>query len=287
MPLLEDPARLSKSRLKSDLLAHNMALPPANSRKEVYVELHLKHIEQRNAAEFSSDEEDQAQDEPDKVEDADDPEIPDPSALTDDDLKTALLRHGVKVGPIVASTRAVYEKKLRRLLQPGAGDEQANGEEENAVLYSDSEDEDESEGDEEETVEQSQQEMSQRVPTSETRKPPPVKPVNGVSKDIFPSQASPTGIYATRRRPIKGAAGRPVQYVSPNTPTSPASLQRREVERQLVPIHIQIKVFLVVVVLLYLIYVAVEESSLESVMSLLESPNQASDMEFYAQETMA
>lgn len=53
------------------------------------------------------------------------------------------------------------------------------------------------------------------------------------------------------------------------------------------PIHIQIKVFLVVVVLLYLIYVAVEESSLESVMSLLESPNQASDMEFYAQETMA
>lgn len=37
----------------------------------------------------------------DKVEDADDPEIPDPSALTDDDLKTALRRHGVKVGPIV------------------------------------------------------------------------------------------------------------------------------------------------------------------------------------------
>lgn len=36
----------------------------------------------------------------------------------------------------------MYEKKLRRLLQPGAGDEQANGEEENAVLYSDSEDED-------------------------------------------------------------------------------------------------------------------------------------------------
>lgn len=64
MPLLEDPARLSKSRLKSDLLAHNVALPPANSRKEVYVELHLKHIEQRNAAEFSSDEEDQAQGEP-------------------------------------------------------------------------------------------------------------------------------------------------------------------------------------------------------------------------------
>lgn len=92
---------------------------------------------------------------------------------------------------------------------------------------------------------------------------------------------------ATRRRPIKGAAGRPVQYVLPDTPTSPTTLQRREVERQLVPIHIQIKVFLAVVILLYLIYVVVEESSLDLVMSLLESPNQPSDMEFYAQETMA
>lgn len=64
MPLLEDPARLSKSRLKSELLAHNVALPPAKSRKEVYVDLHLKHIERRKAAEFSSDEEDRAQDEP-------------------------------------------------------------------------------------------------------------------------------------------------------------------------------------------------------------------------------
>lgn len=63
MPLLEDPARMSKSRLRSDLLAHNVALPPANSRKEVYVELHLKHIELKDAAEFSSDEEDRGQDE--------------------------------------------------------------------------------------------------------------------------------------------------------------------------------------------------------------------------------
>lgn len=60
MPQFDDPARLSKCRLKSDLVAHNVALPPANSKKEVYVELHLKHIEQqKHAAEFSSDEEDQ------------------------------------------------------------------------------------------------------------------------------------------------------------------------------------------------------------------------------------
>ncbi len=63
MPLLkEDPANLSKSRLKSDLVAHNVALPPAKSRKEVYVELYLKHIDQKKAADFSSDEEDPEQD---------------------------------------------------------------------------------------------------------------------------------------------------------------------------------------------------------------------------------
>lgn len=58
MPFEEDPAYFSKSRLKSDLVAHNVALPPAASKKEIYVELHLKHIDPRNAADFSSDEED-------------------------------------------------------------------------------------------------------------------------------------------------------------------------------------------------------------------------------------
>lgn len=88
---------------------------------------------------------------------------------------------------------------------------------------------------------------------------------------------------ATRRRPIKGAAGRPVQYVFPDTPTSPATLERREAERRLVPIRIQILVFLIVVVLLYLVYAVVEDSWLDSAMSLLDGPNQASDMEeFYA-----
>lgn len=60
MPFAEDPAHLSKSRLKSDLVAHNVALPSAASKKAVYVELHLKHIDQKNAADFSSDEEDRA-----------------------------------------------------------------------------------------------------------------------------------------------------------------------------------------------------------------------------------
>lgn len=84
---------------------------------------------------------------------------------------------------------------------------------------------------------------------------------------------------ATRRRPIKGAAGRPVQFVYPDTPISPTTLERREMTRRLVPIHIQILVFLVNVVLLYLIYVFVDDDSLDSVGTLLDDLNQFSDSE--------
>lgn len=64
MPLFEDPVNFSKSRLKSDLIAHNVSLPPTKSKKEVYLELYLKHIGQKNATDLSSDEEDQVQDMP-------------------------------------------------------------------------------------------------------------------------------------------------------------------------------------------------------------------------------
>ncbi|XP_019131266.1 LEM domain-containing protein 1 [Larimichthys crocea] len=426
MPLFEeDPAHLSKSRLRSDLVAHNVALPPAQSRKEVYVGLHLKHIEQKNEADFSSDEEDQAQDVADKEEDRGNAEIPDPSCLTDDDLKAALLKHGVKAGPIVATTRALYEKKLRKLLQPDGDVGLVNGAEKD-LLYSDSEEEEEgSEGAEEETVEQSEQatqESSQtggfvypqcfllssrlRAPASRNGEPrlkwnsgnalksseriqtqcsqipagisrastvdqrsglgsgvppgssvvsnghssfssqafsitqmveemerrrshstsadteqelnrsnvqehwsqangldtlttknqslyytpkaspyktgmkPPLEPVKDTFKDIFPdTHTTPTGIHATCRKPIKGAAGRPILYGYPESPVSPATLERQEVERRIVPIKIQILVFLIVVVLLYLINVCVEDGSFAPFVALLDSLNPISDGE--------
>nr|XP_046253525.1 LEM domain-containing protein 1 isoform X3 [Scatophagus argus] len=431
MPLFEeDPAHLSKSRLRSDLVAHNVALPPAKSKKEVYVELYLKHIDQKNAADFSSDEEDRGQDV--SEEDPDDAEIPDPSGLTDDDLRAALVQHGIKAGPVVASTRALYETKLRKLLQAdGLGC--MNGEEK-GVIYSDSEEEEEEEEEEEgsagakeEAVEQSDQTQqssqncgfvypqcflpSSRLRASRNKKTSPnwnsenalkssvdscrsqcskipvgisrassvdqrsglgpvvpsgsqsalpngcssfssqafsitqmveemesrrslsastdterelnksnvkeywlqsnrldivdkhtmksqslyytpeaspyerglkipLEPVKAILKDLFPDcHTTPTGIYATRRRPIKGAAGRPIEYAYPDTPVSPTTLERREVERRLVPIHIQIIVFLAVVVLLYLINFCSEDSSFSPLVALLDSLNQGSDSE--------
>ncbi|XP_076022365.1 LEM domain-containing protein 1 [Genypterus blacodes] len=484
MPVIsEDPTQLSKSRLKSDLIAHSVALPPSKSKKQVYVELHLKHINRQKAADFSSDEEDQAQDEEEEEEVPDNTEILDPSTLTDEDLKAALLKHGIKAGPIVASTRAIYEKKLRKLLQTHTQDG-INGAEEGAV-YSDSEEEAENEEEEEdeesgseearedavaqledisqvrklsellvlhrgghayhqcfllssrlracptkrwepspkrnarnvlESSEQgrsccsqipaglgassvvqhsglgsgvpsgsvasvmsnisssssssktfsitqmveegsesfkfwltlhifknhpsrnvfvfrncrwnthrviSQQQVESRrslTPSADSDKvlngsnveehwsrsnrvssctmrnqslyytpeaplykrgmKVPQESTTDIFREMFPNaETTPTGIYVSRRRPIKGAAGRPVQYKYPESPVSPTTLERREVERCLVPIHVQIAVFFIVAGLLYLIYDCVEENSYSPFVALLDSLIQGSDSE--------
>ncbi|XP_058497857.1 lamina-associated polypeptide 2, isoforms beta/gamma-like isoform X4 [Solea solea] len=377
MPMfVEDPANFSKSRLKSDLVAHNVKLPPAKSKKEVYVELHMQHIDQKKTVEFSSDEEVEEDEEDDmEGEDGENPgdaEMPDPSALTDDDLKAALLKHGVKAGPIVASTRFLYEKKLRKLLQSDGHHGQLNGAK-NGMMYSDSEEEEngedndaESSAEEEnkETVEESDQaeeessqvqagsqsvavngysssssssSSSQTFSITEMLKEmegqrslstsanserafnggnvqdhwsqsnrldmPSVvnrtmknqslyytpkafpqewgmqEPVKDDFKHLFPAEITPSGIYATRRRPIKGAAGRPIQYMYPDTPVSPMTLQRRDVERRLVPVHIQIVVFVIVTCMLYLIYVSVEDNRFSPSVSLLDNLNPGSNSE--------
>uniref|UniRef100_A0A3B3TJ11 LEM domain containing 1 n=1 Tax=Poecilia latipinna TaxID=48699 RepID=A0A3B3TJ11_9TELE len=398
MSFVEDPAHLSKSRLKSDLVAHNVELPPAGSKKEAYVALHLRHVDQTNAANFSSDDDDQedgvAGGDPESAEELD------PSALTDNDLKALLFKYGVKAGPILASTRAVYENKLRKLLQ--SAEEGESNEAENAVLYSDSDEEDVSEENEEkelvgaqekkaEALEPNQQQSDEKnVPaqkgdfsypqcfflSSRLRPCPPrnnersskrnsknalkssertrphrsqvpagIRKVSSVAQhsglrsgvpsgspsvvssscSSFPSQAfsitqmvekmetwsapsacsyskpehwsrssrdpgrdilkdllpdtktSPTGIYASPRRPIKGAAQRPIQYAYPDTPLSPTTLERREVQRRLVPVYIQVLVFFAVVCILFLIFVNVEDTN--GVVDLLESLNQCPDGE--------
>lgn len=281
MPVfVEDPSQLSKARLKSDLIAHNVALPPAKSKKEVYVELHTRHVDQKNGADFSSDEE---QDQGEDDEEPKDAEALDPSHLTDDDLRSALLQHGVKAGPIVASTRAVYERKLRNLLlsnghskSNGKSDDKENCADE-AVLYSDSEKEEDS-GEELEEEPDIEEPLTQADLVDQSQQDSKQEPVPEIFKHLVADKNNtPSGIYATRRRPIKGAAGRPVQYVYPDTPVSPTTSQRQEVERRLVPLKIQILVFLIVALILYVIYVYVEDYAFNPFLNLLDVLNQGLD----------
>ncbi|XP_028426567.1 thymopoietin a isoform X2 [Perca flavescens] len=300
---LDDPSVLTKDKLKSELLAHNVELPSGNPTKDVYVQLYLKtltannkkHVTSTTLDAFSSDEElappvvssrsrssgRKATRKTDKFR----PDELDVTVLTDAGLKDELLKHGVDVGPIVASTRKVYEKKLQRLLDEGPTqlllpklvltemqvNHNHNGNSE-SDLYSDKEDEVTPEpvaepepvpvverpvrsrgktpvttrtrSSQHHTIvaedlrpvltDQVQLKSNKRVhhrldsparaePPSTSSRPSQVEKIaagdqapkveeNDVLKELFPNDiSSPTGITATCRRPIRGAAGRPVK----------------------------------------------------------------------------
>ncbi|XP_044041916.1 thymopoietin a isoform X4 [Siniperca chuatsi] len=296
---LDDPSVLTKDKLKSELLAHNVELPSGNPTKDVYVQLYLnnltvqnnKHVTATTLDAFSSDEElpppvvssrsrssgRKATRKTDKVR----PDELDVTVLTDQGLKDELLKHGVDAGPIVASTRKLYEKKLQKLLDDGPAQPplpqlvlteiqvKHNGNSD-SDLYSDKEDAPEPVAEPEpapvverplrslgktpvttrtrssqhHTIvpedlrpvlkDQVQLESNRRVhhrldspartePPSISSRPAQVEKIaasdqtpkaeeNAVLKELFHNDInSPTGITATCRRPIRGAAGRPVK----------------------------------------------------------------------------
>ncbi|XP_018968464.1 thymopoietin b isoform X1 [Cyprinus carpio] len=262
----EDPALLTKEKLKSELLANNVPLPSADSKKDVYVQLYLKNLTVLNKKNtsapapdtFSSDEEmtapllsgrsrsgKKATRKTDRVR----PVENDISGLTDEELKGQLMKYGVLSGPIVASTRKVYEKKLQQLLeQPPlesslpepettipealtikAGGNQNGNTHSAEEQYSDKEEEVgpvpepvpvvskpvRSRGKTPVTVRtSSRQRTKQQVEETATVTE---ETVDGgdILKEIFPNEpATPTGITVTCRKPIRGAAGRPVKPLS-------------------------------------------------------------------------
>ncbi|XP_077357395.1 thymopoietin a isoform X4 [Festucalex cinctus] len=298
---MDDPSQLTKDKLKSELLAHNVELPSGNHNKDVYVQLYLENLTAHNKKHvaatattfdaFSSDEElpppvvssrsrssgKKAPRKTDKIR----PDKLDVSALTDDYLRDELLKRGIDAGPIVASTRKVYEKKLQKLLDDDNAQATItkivvteiqvnhNGNSD-SDLYSDKEDDVTAELEPVPVVERPvrsrgktpvttrthsgqhkteecgspesgpQRERRQEKITSFLSKGSPVgkrsstsslfKDVavtqvekiaasdqtpkvakNDVLKELFANDFdSPTGIMATCRRPIRGAAGRPV-----------------------------------------------------------------------------
>ncbi|XP_027016166.1 thymopoietin a isoform X5 [Tachysurus fulvidraco] len=282
---LTDPSVLTKDKLKSALVANNVSLPNGEQKKGVYVELYLKKLTSQNKTNtevFSSDEEPPAARSGRKATRKTDrvrPEEIDVTELTDEDLKDRLQKYGVNAGPIVASTRKVYEKKLQKLLDLGppqttviTSSEQIqtnnsrNGNTD-SDQYSDKEEETTAAEPEPEPepvpmVETTLRSRGKTPVTTRTRSThqkersvgcaaavqrqtdgffSPVTPVQGqdrrlrdqtpgglieklsaveqtpktsernVLKDLFPNEVlnTPTGISATRRQPIKGAAGRP------------------------------------------------------------------------------
>ncbi|XP_043093052.1 thymopoietin a isoform X3 [Puntigrus tetrazona] len=262
---LEDPSVLTKDKLKSALLAHNVALPNGDQKKDVYVQLYLKNLTAQNKKSsgspdvFSSDEElppapvvsnrsrsgRKATRKTDKVR----PEDIDVTDLSNEALKDLLLKYGLNPGPIVASTRKVYEKRLQKLLDQGPPETVAPPSETSQTDggQNGNTDSDQYSDKEEETVASAPEFVPEPEPEVEVEPIPVVErpirsrgkaPVTSrtrsgqhnrvekvsaidqtprtverdVLKEIFPTENlnTPTGISATCRRPIRGAAGRPL-----------------------------------------------------------------------------
>ncbi|XP_075120283.1 LEM domain-containing protein 1 [Leptodactylus fuscus] len=138
-----NPSQYSKDQLKNLLISHNVPLPQGDQRKAVYLQLYLKHIlpKDKEAADFSSDDEDMlSENDLQSVEDHEEKRSDkmDLKSLSDSELKEQLKKHGVNPGPILPTTRTVYEKKLQQLLEENQVNENGGGHEDQ---YSDSEDE--------------------------------------------------------------------------------------------------------------------------------------------------
>ncbi|XP_067860702.1 lamina-associated polypeptide 2, isoforms beta/delta/epsilon/gamma-like [Heptranchias perlo] len=279
---LEDPSVLTKERLKSELIAHSVSLPLGDQRKDVYVQLYLKHLTARNSSpspDFSSDEEENApgagrarsgkkatrKTDKTSVEEKD---FLDVTELTDEDLKEQLIKYGFSAGPIVATTRRVYEKKLEQLMDQGSVTEenQPNGSTD-SDQYSDTE---------EEIIEKKELFTSKtKTPVITRQRKTEYSRVeqkeivkDSLLEEMFPNQApTPTGISATCRRPIRGAAGRPIEFMFKDAlprrplpklqPVTQVKLEKSK-SRRSVPIWVQIVVLLIVAFFLFLVYQAME-----------------------------
>lgn len=334
---LEDPSVLTKDKLKNELTANNVPLPSGDHKKEVYVQLYLKNLTILNnkksppADTFSSDEEFPAPVVSNKsrsgrkaTKKTDKPrtEEVEVTDLTDEDLKQQLAKRGVESGPIVASTRKVYEKKLQKLLDEPATEPEAptdvttipkadsnqNGNT-NSDQYSDKEDEEiaapepepvpvvekpvRSRGKTPVTVRTSsrrQTKVVEEVVIEET----PKKPSESVVEDILANEIStPTGISATCRRPIRGAAGRPIKpseywldesqvqhsvhtesrtySESISRPSSTVSSNKAPVRRGFLSALLKLLLLVVVVGSLYYVYQNLDSDQINTLKGLVDS----------------
>ncbi|XP_036314853.1 thymopoietin isoform X5 [Pipistrellus kuhlii] len=357
---LEDPSVLTKEKLKSELVANNVTLPAGEQRKDVYVQLYLQHLTARNRPplaaaganskgppDFSSDEEREPTpvlaaagrgraaavgrkatkktDKP-RLEDKDNLDV---TELTNEDLLDQLVKYGVNPGPIVGTTRKLYEKKLLKLREQGtdsrsstplptisssAENTRQNGSND-SDRYSDNEEDSKIELKLEKReplkgraktpviLKQRRVEHNQVVNrvTGNFKHAAPILPITEFSdiprrtpkkpltraevgekteerridrdilKEMFPFEAStPTGISASCRRPIKGAAGRPLEfsdfrmeesfsskYIPKYIPLADVKPEKTK-KGHSIPMWIKILLFVVVAVFLFLVYQAME-----------------------------
>ncbi|XP_069612321.1 LEM domain-containing protein 1 isoform X2 [Ranitomeya imitator] len=258
-----NPSQYSKDQLKNLLISHKVALPQGDQRKAVYLQLYLKHIlpKDEEAADFSSDDEDMWS-ENDPVGDHEEKRSDkmDLKSLSDSEIKEQLRKHGVIPGPILPTTRAIYERKLQQLLEEKQLKENGGGHEDQ---YSDSEDE----GVQVKNLTDVRCELNgdrgNKTPSCDNYSQ---NNQDGASPDDFSDLLSQSalGMSATRRKPIKGAAGRPIKFLYDDIVTRARMQEQTKTvtegkPQRLLSVRLQIVIFLIVAFVV-LVYITMESS---------------------------
>ncbi|XP_063111450.1 thymopoietin isoform X5 [Cavia porcellus] len=335
---LEDPSVLTKDKLKSELVANNVTLPAGEQRKDVYVQLYLQHLTARNRPplaaganskgppDFSSDEEREPTpvpgpgargraavgrkatkktDKP-RIEDKDDLDV---TELSNEDLLDQLVRYGVNPGPIVGTTRKLYEKKLLKLREQGTESRSSTPlptiSSENTRQNGNNDSDRYSDNEEDSKIElklEKREPLKGRAKTPVTLKQRRIehnqvgekteerRVERDILKEMFPFEAAtPTGISASCRRPIKGAAGRPLErsdyrmeesfsskYVPKYVPLADVKTEKTKKGR-FIPMWIKILLFVVVAVFLFLVYQAMETNQENPFFNFYQPDSEKSD----------
>ncbi|XP_069612323.1 LEM domain-containing protein 1 isoform X4 [Ranitomeya imitator] len=236
-------------------------------------------------------------------------------SLSDSEIKEQLRKHGVIPGPILPTTRAIYERKLQQLLEEKQLKENGGGHEDQ---YSDSEDEGvqvknltdvrcELNGDRGNKTPSCDNYSQNNIPaciaaefnknvaalgvdfsvtkmlkqmerrpslnqTTDCRNGQENKNLtsksqqDGASPDDFSDLLSQSalGMSATRRKPIKGAAGRPIKFLYDDIVTRARMQEQTKTvtegkPQRLLSVRLQIVIFLIVAFVV-LVYITMESS---------------------------
>ncbi|XP_071784124.1 uncharacterized protein [Asterias amurensis] len=303
MPALpRNPSSMTKERLAEELRRNNISLPSGRSKKEVYVELYKQHLldnptspqltAYRNMSVntspkigFSSDEEDEIVQVQKKTRKPNlntnnnrrtprkqtkkldkrlfEDRLAEVEELSDGDLRKELEYRGFKAGPITASTRAVYERKLADVLTKPEKEEEPeeNGdspEEEMKNGYSDSD------IDENDSIAVAPEEpQEQPLELQEQPIEPQQQPVEQYESTRTRSQTTEV-VYSestTRQRStIQKSQVETVSSEKTQEGTEASSKKTGERGKPLVPIWLQLVIFAIITAFLVLIWYNMETS---------------------------